>query len=133
MLLAEVAAASRVVLGITLLEEAAVKNATNAGKSATSLEIAPKVEVATVEATTKAADLAAAMEEDAEVRPVTLVGAMGICQVSWDQPIPQSIEGELISGSTRRLYARPVRRKLLVRPLGQPDTEFSRQKMLQLR
>ena len=82
MLLVEAAAASEVVQEVTLLEEAAVKNATNAGKSATSLGIAPKVEVVTVEATIKAADLAAAMEEDAEVRLVTLAEAMGICQVS---------------------------------------------------
>lgn len=94
---AEVAATEEVLEGTQAeVVVAAVKNATNVGKSATLLGTAPKVaaavtevgaevevEVDTVGATTKAAVATEpVMEEVAEVRPATLAVDMDTCLVS---------------------------------------------------
>jgi len=94
LLLGVVVAASEAVLEATpvaevtlAVEAAVVKNATSAGKSATSLGTALKAEAATEAATTKAVATVAGMEQEeeeqaVEARPATLVEAMDICLVS---------------------------------------------------
>lgn len=98
---------------VTLAAEAAVvKNATSAGKSATSLGAALKAaEAATEGGSTKAVATVVGMEQEegeqaVEVRPATLVAAMDTCPVSRN---PSILSHGKANSSLRGLYARPVR------------------------
>lgn len=86
--------ATPVAVGTLAAEAAGVKNATSAGKSATSLGTALRAaEPATEGATTKVVATVAGMEQEegeqaVEARPATPVAAMDTCLVSRNPSIP---------------------------------------------